>query len=239
MPAASWTQFAEAYPQTTDAAKRRAISGLKYFRRSRSVPQPSGNRDMAKTASAERAEPAEARRLLDQCRWRARHHRRAGALAGGLAGQSHRRADRRPRRAGIRPADRALARLRRQEQGARVVVRDLHLGGGAGRRDRADRPVHDRARAAGASALCGQGAGDGRPHQPGPRRARTSSAAGTRRNSACSARRWSRRATTRRPNGSTSSNGFTPPTSRSTMTAPTTASRKPSAGRPACSTRGR
>ncbi len=41
---------------------------------------------------------------------------------------------------------------------------------GAGGRDRADRPVHDRACAAGASALCGEGAGDGRPHQPGPRR---------------------------------------------------------------------
>ena len=40
----------------------------------------------------------------------------------------------------------------------------------SGRRDRADRPVHDRARAARPSALCGQGAGDRRSCQPRPRR---------------------------------------------------------------------
>ena len=160
---------------------------------------------MIKPHPLQGAEPAEARRLFDQCRWRAGHHRRAGALDGELGGQSHRGADRRPRRAGIPAADRPLARLWRPQPGARMVVRDLHLGGGACRGDRADRPVHDGACAAGASALRGQVAGDGRPHQPAAAPASTSSAAGTRRNSACSARRWSRRATTRRPSGSRSS----------------------------------
>ena len=149
-------------------AKRRAILGLKYFLTLRSVRF--GREDQHdQTAPSEGSKQTEARRLFGQCRWRARHHRRAGALAGRLAGQSDGGADRRPGRAGIRAADRPLARLWRQEPRARVFLRDLHLGCGARCGDRADRPVHDGACAACASALCGEVAGDRRPHQPWPR----------------------------------------------------------------------
>ena len=117
----------------------------------------------------------------------------AGALARELARQFDRGgADRRPRRARILPADRALeaasaAKPTRANGRSRPSPGPPALAAV----DRADRPVHDRARAAGASALTPP-----RRWPPSTISARagpgsTSSAAGTRRNSRCSARRWS------------------------------------------------
>ena len=93
--------------------------------------------------------------------------RSAGRRAGTTISSAAQIADRAGWNSSCRsPAGRASA----ARQGARMVVRDVHLGGRPRRRDRADRHLHDRARAARASALCGQGAGDGRPHQQRPRR---------------------------------------------------------------------
>ena len=90
----------------------------------------------------------------------------AALLGRGAAGRRHRRS----RRHGLLPAHRALEGLRRHDTGARMVVRDLHLRRRAGRRHAAHRTIHDRACAAGASAVRGQGAGHGRSHQPRARR---------------------------------------------------------------------
>ena len=87
--------------------------------------------------------------------------------------------------------------VRRPDPRARMVVRDLHLGGGAGRRHRADRAVHDGPRPGDASALRGQGAGDRRPNLQGPRRAQHRLRLESLRSLRCSGSSSARRATIR------------------------------------------
>ena len=99
-----------------------------------------------KAASAERPEQVQARRLLRSMPMAASPSPPFPS-AGWRVGTDNRqgRLDRRSRRPRILPADRPLARLRRRDPCARMVVRDLHLGRGSCRRDRAHRSVHDRA----------------------------------------------------------------------------------------------
>ena len=98
---------------------------------------------------------------------------RAHHLQGDLG--AHLRDRQARRRHGFRagPAGGALARLRRHDRLQRRIVRDLHLGGGAGAGDQEHHGRRDLARADGASHRRRQAGGDHRPHLQRPLRAQS------------------------------------------------------------------